>query len=466
MRLYIIGDTNDEKGSQLEELTEALMKESGYEYVRRNVIDAGGSEKDVNARRIVEQEGERIEIPVICECKAKYEPVNINDWLKFVGKVCIGRMNNDRTEGVMIALSGVNGNVTGNYDALPDKSYLRLIEQEELKELVCRHFQLKDAKEVKTYFVHNTTRTIDHIDLVYYEKQVWWVVSFVNDEYTIVTDELKTIEDQYLDRFLERLANYTTYKKNGYVDVLKEEAARQREEFISKGMVYLLMKNGRMEYAVLLEELKKVCNLPEIGQEELKATIDKNAFVTEDCGSIRLKDAAEIDFVEFYKWYDSGVMFYGGIATDFYIQHVNEELLDAVLKIQENLEIPDDKKDDCLYIMTLSPRALLYALRPDEMIVNSRKMGAGAIPHVNAYLSSYFMNQLADCLLKNLQNPQFSTFYCGKFGLDKYAVETEMSLLFVNKEYNKNIKYNSYMSFLNVKGAITPLLLLEKPVSD
>ena len=64
MRLYIIGDTNDDKGTQLEELTESLMKESGYEYVRRNVIDAGGSEKDVNAKRIVEQDGERIEIPV------------------------------------------------------------------------------------------------------------------------------------------------------------------------------------------------------------------------------------------------------------------------------------------------------------------------------------------------------------------------------------------------------------------
>lgn len=249
MRLYIIGDTNDDKGTQLEELIEALMKESGYEYVRRNVIDAGGSEKDVNARRIVEQDGEKTEILVICECKAKYEPVNINDWLKFVGKVSIGRMNDDRTEGILIALSGVNGNVTGNYDALPDKSYLRIIEQEELKKLVCRHFKLNDAQEIKTYFEHNTARTIDHVDLVYYEKQVWWVVNFVNDEYTIVTDELKTIEDQYLDRFLERLANYTTCKKTSYVDVLKEEAARQREEYISKGMVYLLMKNGKMSYA-------------------------------------------------------------------------------------------------------------------------------------------------------------------------------------------------------------------------
>ena len=151
MRLYIIGNSNDDKGTQLEELTATLMKESGYEYIRRNVIDAGGSEKDVNAKRTFEKDGSKIEIPVICECKAKSEPININDWLKFVGKVSIGRMNNPRTEGVMIALNGVNGNVTGNYDALPDKSYLRLIEQEDLLELVCRHFKLKDVVVTRAF---------------------------------------------------------------------------------------------------------------------------------------------------------------------------------------------------------------------------------------------------------------------------------------------------------------------------
>lgn len=463
MRLYIIGNSNDDKGTQLEELTATLMKESGYEYIRRNVIDAGGSEKDVNAKRTFEKDGSKIEIPVICECKAKSEPININDWLKFVGKVSIGRMNNPRTEGVMIALNGVNGNVTGNYDALPDKSYLRLIEQEDLLELVCRHFKLKDVEEIKTYFTHNTTRPLDHIDLVYYDKQVWWIVSFSHDEFTIVSDSFTTIEDEYLDEFLIRLANYTTFKKTDYVDVLKEEKARLREELLSKGIVYLLMKNGSMELEALSEGLLKVCDVSEIGQNELQSLIDKNPFVTKECESIRLKDSSNINFVEFYKWYDSGVMFLDGIATNFYVENVNEELLESIIKIQENLDIPDDKKGDCLYIMTLSPRALLYALRPDEVIVNSRKMGADAIPQVNRFHCSYFMNQLADCFLKNLQDSGFSTFYCRKFGLDKYSIETEMSLRFVDAEHNKKINYNSYIGFLNANGQVAPILLFEKP---
>lgn len=145
------------------------------------------------------------------------------------------------------------------------------------------------------------------------------------------------------------------------------------------------------------------------------------------------------------------------------MQNINEELLDKIIKIQENLEIPEERRDDCLYIMTLSPKALIYALRPDEVIVNSRKMGGGAIPQVNNFHISYFMNQLATRLLKDLQDSKFSTFYCRKFGLDKYYIETEMTLKFVNAEYNKKINYNSYVSFANANGHVAPILLFEKP---
>ena len=74
MRLYIIGDNHDDKGKQLEELTAALLKESGYEYVCLNTIEAGGSEIDVKAKRVYELAGEQKEIPVKCEClrRAKF----------------------------------------------------------------------------------------------------------------------------------------------------------------------------------------------------------------------------------------------------------------------------------------------------------------------------------------------------------------------------------------------------------
>lgn len=256
MRLYILGESNDDKGMQLEELTVSILKECGYEYIRRNTIEAGGSEIDVKAKRYLELDGVRTDIPVICECKAKNAPITINDWLKFVGKVSIARMNNTRAEGIMIALSGTNGNVTGCLDALPDKSYLKLITNEDLINLVCSHYKLKKAEDIRSYFARHTVRTIDNVDLVYYDKQVWWLVSFINEEYTLVTDRLTTIEEKNLDGFLDMLSNYTTYKKTGYTDVMKEEMARVRENFIIKGVVLLLMQKGCMAIGDVLQEVK------------------------------------------------------------------------------------------------------------------------------------------------------------------------------------------------------------------
>ena len=44
MILYIIGNSNDNKGAQLEKLISALLKKAGNEYIRRDIIDAVGSE--------------------------------------------------------------------------------------------------------------------------------------------------------------------------------------------------------------------------------------------------------------------------------------------------------------------------------------------------------------------------------------------------------------------------------------
>ncbi len=125
--------------------------------------------------------------------------------------------------------------------------------------------------------------------------------------------------------------------------------------------------------------------------------------------------------------------------------------------------MPEDKRDDCLYMLTLSPSAMMYALRPDSVIVNSRKNGAGAIPTVNKFQSTYFMNKLADCLSKDLQDHEMSKFYCREFGLNTYSVETEVTLRFAQKEFNKTIHYDNNVSFLNANGQIVPCLLFEKP---
>ena len=113
IKLYIIGANNDDKGSQLEELTTSILKRQGYKNISTNAIYSGGNEIDAIATHINRLGVNDIEYPIICECKAHNKPININDWLKFIGKIYLEKLNNSHTVGLMIALSGANGNVIG-----------------------------------------------------------------------------------------------------------------------------------------------------------------------------------------------------------------------------------------------------------------------------------------------------------------------------------------------------------------
>lgn len=72
MKLYCIGNSKEEKGSQLEWLTQAILHNQGFENIICNAIGSGGNEIDVSAQLRQSLMAEIMEIPVICECKCCY----------------------------------------------------------------------------------------------------------------------------------------------------------------------------------------------------------------------------------------------------------------------------------------------------------------------------------------------------------------------------------------------------------
>ena len=103
MKIYVYGNTNDDKGVQLESLTASILKSMGYA-VNSNEIKSGGNELDVVATKKEPIGGE---VCLICECKAHENPVNMNDWLKFLGKVYKEKRKNSLSSGLMIALNSL-----------------------------------------------------------------------------------------------------------------------------------------------------------------------------------------------------------------------------------------------------------------------------------------------------------------------------------------------------------------------
>ncbi len=123
MKIFVYGNTNDDKGAQLESLTASILKSMGYT-VNSNEIKSGGNELDVVATKKEPIGGD---VCLICECKAHNSLITMNDWLKFIGKLYLEQKKNQLTHGLMIALSGANGNVLGSYKDIKEGNFITLI---------------------------------------------------------------------------------------------------------------------------------------------------------------------------------------------------------------------------------------------------------------------------------------------------------------------------------------------------
>lgn len=89
MKVYILGRNNDDKGSQLEELTRQLLEYQGFSNIAKDTQHSGANEIDVRAEKKDYVGIRDIKTPVICECKAYNRPIDMTDWLKFIGKLYI-----------------------------------------------------------------------------------------------------------------------------------------------------------------------------------------------------------------------------------------------------------------------------------------------------------------------------------------------------------------------------------------
>lgn len=462
MRLYILGKNRDGKGTALEELTSAILSQLGYTVVR-NYIGYGGHEIDVEAKYEQKTIGETKMIPVVCECKAHDKPIVIGDWLKFLGKVLVERMSNAQTMGVMIALSGVNGNVQSNYDKLPDKSFLSLICNDQLTDAVCQHYKLKTVEEIKSFIEHKTIRPIETIDLVYYEKEIWWLVSFVHGEFTVLSDKLVTVDSRYIDAFLDNLQEVSSFTKSGYRDVLQEEISRIRMEIIAKSVVFLLMKHGPLKRDDLLEKTKQLTHQPDIDKNELIKTIEACPCIEIiEADKAILADLETEEMVEFYRWYLFGQFIVDSIVQNYFREHINDDLLDYIIHLQHDIELTKEQREDSLFILKLSPSALLYALHPDDIIVRSRTKATAAIEQINKFHTERFMGCLTDNFVLDLEKGQFSTFYSEKYGLKEFHVEKNLSLMFKDGTRDKAIEYKNRMALFELDGQVILTALFDK----
>ncbi len=424
MKLYILATGKDAKGTQLEYLTKTILESLGYEYVATNVIGAGGDEIDVSAKMVIPSIGGNQEYPLICECKAHENPINITDWDKFLGKVFKHQKDNPQTRGLMIALSDANGNVKGE---VADKNYkdVQLLQGKDLIKPLSKTFHLEDEKIAREDVSHLTNETVVSVDLILYEKEIYWLFTFANGQYSIFDKNYKSLPHKHESTLLPLLEKYSTLQASSYKNVRLEFEFRQRRAFVRAAICWHLMQ-GQMTYQDAISDVVTMTSggmVPEMKDVEEEMPTIPFANVDEDNHTATLKPSEEIDYANFYFWLLRGpipVFLY----NDYYQEHIDETLLNTILTIQYNLELSDKDKQSCLFVLRHSHSALRYALHPDLLLQGSVLMDKekGTSSARNRFVEQLLVNLEAD-----INNDAVMPFE--KLGLRDFTKQVTMRLV-------------------------------------
>jgi hypothetical protein len=409
--MIILGKTGDDKGSQLEALTRDILSRMGCKNIQRNFVSSGGEEIDVTADYPLPTVGSIQFRRLICECKAHAKPIDLPPWLKFLGNIYSeeARLSSE-VSGCFIALSGVNGNVSGHYDELRmKKTNIMLVKGDVLQDELKKLYDLRDVAEVNRSLARFTTRRYRTLELVYYDRAVYWMVVFEDDAYTILKADGNpgVAKLDVLKAMIE-----ASLSVKPYVD-LEEEAEAKRRAIQAKKLIIsqLIKHNGQFKKSEIAPDKNFLFTEIEL-QEAMNALVaDAWIFESTDKAELLFDEAEEAFYSRLATIYgflfegEPGFDVLGLLKSEFYARYLNEKLVVEIQRIQGNLPLSESDVELAVKMLKCSPSAVLWAVRPDPMIVNHRK-GPKPDPDItDRFDRNYFFGQLYRSLNADLNSP-------------------------------------------------------------
>jgi len=425
MRLIILGKNTDDKGTQLEQLTRKMLEHQGLTNIVLNKQVSGGNELDVNAEKVIEQIGNRpITLPVLCECKAHNVPITLPDWLKFVGKLYIERKKKQNTIGIMIALSGANGAVMGSLsDDFDDDSNIQLIANDSLKSILSNIYQLPSSSQLRKIIATDSNKTVEDLDIVYYNKNVYWLISFEDGSFTLYSGKGEYLERGKIKNLLSMVEKETSFKKKDYVDLGE---LRNRQILEARLRVYLI-RDCIKEESVTEEIFKKEAEQVGLEIADINDFLSKDSLLCYDQESkiVILKEIDKSLLADFYKTiFSTDQVPIELLKSQFYREHINDVFLEVIKSIQYGFEVEPAYKEKVLFILRHSPSALLYSLSPDTMFHSSQYpfLDEG----MKRLYQTHFLSQITECFKADFTNQGLSRFLFDS-GINKMSIKTFLS---------------------------------------
>lgn len=468
MKLYILGKDKKDKGNQLEVLTTKILAEQGYKNITRSVRGRGGNEIDVYAVRELQVGIKKIEYPIICECKAHEKMVSGPDYDKFKGKVTTAKEINKNTTGLLLALSGAMGTVIGA-TASP-QSDIQLIANDGIIKLISNLYTLRDAYFIRKQIRTITDKNITSIDLVYYNNDVFWLISFNDGYYFLMNNTSEVLDEGKLSVVKPLLLKVAPVSE--YIDIYKEQKAVYRLTYITSTILMLVMRKP-----TYIKEILDTVNSSSHMQ-AFQATEKEIYKIANEIPYIELSDQStyimiaedEINFIEFYKYILRGSVNIKIFLQDYYKNHINKLLLADILDIQHCIKLPEEKIDEILFLLVHSPSALTYAINEDKRITNHRsKNGHCLADNIDKGHSLIFMDGIMDCFdYDYCHNEALGSYYLNDLKIGSIIKKKEITI-FSNdkKQYTISQEQNIFLCKLEgYENTVFPVYKLPEIEKD
>ena len=427
------------------------MEYQGFENIQPNIQKAGGNEIDVTAYKTVNAGLKPQTIKLVGECKAHGRPIDMDAWLKFKGKYDYEKEDNSYAIGMMICLSGANGPVIGLYNEKhKHDDSIQLIANRDIINLLSACYEIAPEVKVREQLIAVSYCDIYENNLLYYDKHLYWATSFMDGKYTLSHSNGQPMTKEDFSKISPFIANYCPYIADNFVDIRDYIEVQQHLTAINMVLLTVLVNGFSGSISEVSQHIQNKEKNDSIDINVLEMAINQNPFVIYDKGNniVRLKDDKEFDIINFYRF----VIYQGCpvelISSEFYQEHIDNKFLDKILQIQYGLEIPNDKRDECLFLLKCSPSALLRAITPNELF-----HGFTAAKNLdnmrNLYINS-FMRMLIEGFIDNFYNPALSDVFFDKFKITDMNLSSEIKIVVDGNE--RNLISHSKMGLFKLSG--------------
>lgn len=458
MNVYILGKNKDNKGSQLEELTSQILENQGFTNILKNNQQSGASEIDVRATKINRIGVSDVRIPIICECKAHNRPINMDDWQKFIGKLYIERRkskNAEHTIGLMISLSGANGCVQGSYlDDFEGDDRVQLIANDNLFNILSELYSIENLSVVKKNLSQRYSIQCWDIDIAYFEKRCYLIVSLDDSQFTICNTSGELFKECEIQEIIKLINDWTGFSSEKYVDVWTMEQTSLLLQVIESNLLTALFTLGDISVEEAQKHIVYVPNNEPIPNEQIREAAAQSEYITiREENTLSLTDINEvIPFINYlYKVGLQSSLFSSVKFQDL----ITLDLLEQIKLIQFGIELNEKEIDDCLFLIKHSPSALLYAINTDRFLHSYQVTRQH--PEMRKLMHNHFFRQLVKFFEEDFSNPSFGSLMRNSFSIaDLYML---MQISIKDDQEDRKISFEQQLSLVPVQGFQQPLLL-------